>query len=227
MSRLASRFAPVLALAAMAVGLAWSGPGKEAGEKYALLIGVRKYDPNELRSLPYAEADVVELSKVLLASGYRPENVVVMTQSVGAEDTRYLPLGANIRKELKLLLKDRTDADTLLVAFAGHGVQYQGQDDSYFCPLDARLADASTLVPLADVYKELEQSKAGLKVLLVDACRNDPRSDNARAADKVKLESVTRPQRSLPAESWPCSAARAARRPSRTTTSGTGCSFIS
>src|SRR5438067_7031440 len=98
-----------IVLAAVAASPGFS---QEPGEKYALLVGVRKYDPNELRPLPYSEADVVELSRVLRAHGYRPENVVLMTQTVGAEDTRFLPLAANIRKELQLLLKHRTGADS-------------------------------------------------------------------------------------------------------------------
>src|SRR5437867_2634825 len=55
---------------------------RPAGEQFALLVGVRKYHPNELRDLPYAEADVEGLGKTLRAAGYPPENVVLMTQSI-------------------------------------------------------------------------------------------------------------------------------------------------
>jgi DNA-3-methyladenine glycosylase I len=44
---------------------------RPAGEQVALLVGVRKYHPNELRDLPYAEADVEGLAKTLRAAGYR------------------------------------------------------------------------------------------------------------------------------------------------------------
>jgi TPR repeat protein len=159
---------------------------------------VRKYDPNELRGLPYSEPDVVELSGVLKAEGYKPGNVVLMTQTAGADDTRFLPLAANVRKELKLLLDEMDEDDLVLIALAGHGVQFQGENESYFCPADARLADKSTLIPLSEIYKALENSRAGLKVLLVDACRNDPQSQNSRDREVVKLESVTRPQRTPP-----------------------------
>jgi TPR repeat protein len=173
-------------------------PKKGRGDKYALLVGVRKYDPNELRVLRYSEPDVVELSGVLRAEGYKPGNVVLMTQTAGAEDTRFLPLAANVRKELRLLLEVLDEDDSVLIALAGHGVQFQGEDENYFCPADARLADKSTLIPLGEVYKALENSRAGLKVLLVDACRDDPLSQNSRAREVVKLESVTRPRRTPP-----------------------------
>jgi hypothetical protein len=62
----------VLLLSGLAIGPGRAqGPGKIPGEKYALLVGVREYDPNELRSLPYSEPDVVELAQVLRDGGYR------------------------------------------------------------------------------------------------------------------------------------------------------------
>jgi tetratricopeptide (TPR) repeat protein len=168
------------------------------GQKYALLVGVRKYKSNDLRTLNYPEADVNDLSKVLLANGYRPENVVVMTQSAVAEDVHFLPSAENIRKELDLLAAGRTPGDTFVVAFAGHGVQYGKDEENYFCPIDADLNDRSTLISLDSVYKLLEKSPAGFKLLLVDACRNNPLTQNSRSREVVDLASVTRPQLKQP-----------------------------
>src|SRR5438477_2605904 len=166
---------------------------RPAGDQFALLVGVRKYHPNELRDLPYAEADVEDLGKTLRAAGYPPENVVLMTQSAAAKDLRFAPEAGKIRSELKLLLQNRNRDDTILIAFAGHGVQFQKDDEAYFCPADARLADRATLVSLSEVYQELERCPAGVKVLLVDACRNDPLADHSRSRNTVQLESSTRP----------------------------------
>src|SRR6516164_5497526 len=91
-------------LVAVAPGLAGDNSRRAAGESLALLVGVRKYDPNELRDLPYAEADVEGLDKTLRAAGYPAENVVVMTQSAAAKDLRFAPESGKIRSELKLLL---------------------------------------------------------------------------------------------------------------------------
>ena len=166
------------------------------GDKYALLVGVHRYDKNELRDLPYAEADMTALADVLKKAGYK--RVVLMTEAGGADDPRFLPTAANVRKTLKGLLGDLSADESILVAFAGHGIQFAGEDDNYFCPMDAKLGDKATLISLTEVYKDLENCNAGTRLLLADCCRNDPRSDNARAVDKVKLESVTRPQRALP-----------------------------
>src|SRR5262245_47179798 len=183
-------------LAAAGPALAQHKP-KPLGEKYALLVGVRQYGENELRPLQFAEADVVQLAQVLRDSGYRPENVVLLTQARGAENHRFLPLAANVRKELRLLLKNRSRGDSVIVAFAGHGVEFRGAGEHFFCPMDAALSDKQTLISLAEVYKELEQCQAGFRLLLADACRNDPVADRSRRVT-ADLASVSRPQTAPP-----------------------------
>ncbi len=163
-----------------------------AGERYAFLVGVRQYDKTQLNALQYTENDVTRLAAVLRQGGYNPANIVLMTQTVGADETRLLPIAKNIRKELGLLLREVDKSDSLLVAFSGHGVQFTAEGDSYFCPADADLSDRETLVPLADVYQSLQTCKASVKVLLVDACRNDPLSSLARSRRIVDLETLSR-----------------------------------
>jgi tetratricopeptide (TPR) repeat protein len=168
--------------------------GEPKGERYALLVGVHKYSEEKvLRPLPYSEKDVTDLAAVLRENDYKPDNVVVMTQAAAADEPRFMPVKQRILKELRLLLKGRAEEDTV-VALAGHGVHFTGDPASYFCPADAQLGDKSTLLSLADIYAELEKCPAGVKVLLVDACRNDPFQDPTRAAKVEDLDSVTRPK---------------------------------
>lgn len=182
-----------LGVLCLAESSALQAEGQETtGRKYAVLVGVDEYDPNQLRNLQYPANDVQELAELLEKGGFR--RVVLLTQARGAKTQRALPLAKNIYAELKGILDDRTPDDLVLVAFAGHGVQFAGEEGSYFCPMDAVLTDRSTLVSMADVYRLLEQSKAGTKLMLVDACRNDPQSANSRSLAEVKLESVTRSQ---------------------------------
>src|SRR5262249_36627154 len=63
-----------------------------------------------------------------------------------------------------------------------------------FCPLDARLQEPSTLIPLDEIYKQLESCPAERKLLLVDACRNDPQSSLAKSRAVVDLKTLSRPQ---------------------------------
>ena len=46
---------------------------------------------------------------------------------------------------------------------------------------------------LEELFAALKDCKAARKLLLVDACRNDPQSELSRSREQVKLESATRP----------------------------------
>ena len=66
--------------------------GNSAGERYAILVGVRKYDKvSGLRPLTYTENDVTKMAELLYQSGYRPENIVLMTDAMGQKNARFLP----------------------------------------------------------------------------------------------------------------------------------------
>ena len=178
---------------ALAVAGQLTAAGRAAesrGAKYALLVGVAQYaKSDELRTLAYSQRDVTDLAQALRDNGYDADDVALMTQAAGAAN----PTKKNILEALGRLLADRTAGDTVLVAFAGHGVKFKDDDASYFCPADARLDDKASLLSLTEVYQEMEHCPAGLKVLLVDACRNDPFSETTRSV-RMNLQSVTRPQ---------------------------------
>jgi uncharacterized caspase-like protein len=193
MRRLTLAWKLVACLAALAWATGTARAERPGGDSYALLVGVQQYDPAVLRPLKYAESDVTALAEVLRDKGYRPENIVLMTGARGRGDARLLPKAEAIRVQLHRLLGRRKREDRVLVAFAGHGVQLKsGDDECYFCPLDARLDDPSTLVSLSEIYREMERSRAGFMLLLMDACRNNPQVEGSRGSEK--LLSVTRPQ---------------------------------
>ena len=50
--------------------------------------------------------------------------------------------------ELDLLLAAMKKNDTLVVALSGHGLQFKGDPVSYFVPVDGKVADKTTLIPL-------------------------------------------------------------------------------
>ncbi|MDA1230842.1 MAG: SUMF1/EgtB/PvdO family nonheme iron enzyme [Planctomycetota bacterium] len=162
-----------------------------AGDRYAFLVGVKQYDKTQLNSLAYTEADVTALADALRKAGYADKNIVLMTQAGGATNFRHLPSSQQIRKELNLLLGELNTDDTLLLAFSGHGVQFKDETNAYFCPMDANLKDRKTLISLTDVYDMLadpKKCKAQTKVLLVDACRNDPQSNLSKAGREIELD---------------------------------------
>jgi len=161
-------------------GPSFGQPGTESGRRFALLVGVQEYQHQSLPTLRYTENDVVALGRLLKSGGY---DVVVLSDAAGRKDPALAPTGANIAVRLKAILDQARRPDTIVIAFAGHGLQFERDSDgnvlqeSYFCPSDARpfVDRRETLVALDQVYRDLEQSFAGVKVLFVDACRNDPK----------------------------------------------------
>jgi len=149
-------------------------------QKYALLIAIDDYA--EIQKLKYCNADMDGLRAVLVDAGLPAEHVTVLRDK--APKSQYVPCKSNIEKQLELLLATAGEQDLVVVAFSGHGVHVGGA--SYLCPMDAQLDRAagtlvtSTLVPLDWVYKVLEACRAQQKLLLVDACRNDPNPGNTR-----------------------------------------------
>jgi formylglycine-generating enzyme required for sulfatase activity len=179
--------APVLAAFAL-----FGQAQKPQGGRYALLIACQDYDEKHLRKLTFPRADVTDFAKVLRETGYRDEQIVLMHDGPG-QDRTLLPEADKIRDQLRVLLRGLDAEDSVVVAFAGHGVQFKGSDRQFFCPVNADPGKPATLLPLDEVFDGLKACRAGRKLLLVDACRNDPQSAFSRDAGEARVESITRP----------------------------------
>src|SRR6266446_4059965 len=79
------------------------------------------------------------------------------------------------------------DADAVLFYYAGHGIQSRGLN--YLMPVDARLEDEFSvnyeLVRIEDMLFALSGTR-GVKILILDACRNNP------LADRLMLRAINR-----------------------------------
>jgi hypothetical protein len=168
------------------VGVGSGAPAKS----YAFLVACSEYDKRELNKLEFTLRDVQEFYDVLVAAGFPKENIVLMHDN---QPRDLLPEGRKIREQLDLLLARVDRNATLIVALSGHGVQFEGKKGNFFCPLDARLAEPETLISLDEVYQQLDACNAHRKLLLVDACRNNPQSNLARSRAVVKLD-MAKPQ---------------------------------
>ncbi|MFN3235762.1 MAG: caspase domain-containing protein [Pseudomonadales bacterium] len=72
---------------------------------------------------------------------------------------------------------ERVDGDsTVLVYFAGHGIQANGRN--YLLPVDANAENERALrfeaMELNDILEELEEFEAKISIVILDACRNNP-----------------------------------------------------
>jgi formylglycine-generating enzyme required for sulfatase activity len=184
----------------LASGVVLSAPTADAPQvkSYAVLVGVNDYgERSTLSPLKYAENDAEELAKALDRKGspFRG-NVVVLTTKRGEKDRDAAPTAANVRKAVKAMLKGKKTDEPVLVALSGHGVQLtvrgpkaKDKDKSfaYFCPQDADFAGVDyetgrhdNLILLSDLLGDLGDSGAGVKMLLMDACRNERRARSLR-----------------------------------------------
>jgi len=105
-----------------------------------------------------------------------------------------------VQRRIESVLKVARPDDLVLVAFSGHGVHLDGK--SFFCPTDANLdSPETTMVPLDFIYRQLDGSRARQKLLLVDACRNDPRPPGSRdaTAHTKSLEGLGEQLKAIPA----------------------------
>lgn len=165
------------------------------GKRYALLVGVQEYGSEDLPDLRFTDADIEEFADVLLKADYPAEQVVVLTQARGQKEASLQPTAPRIRAALDDLLKKCQRDDLLLVAFAGHGIEVQETGRFYFCPVGAKLKETDSLVSLNEVYDRLKNCAAGYKLLLADACRNDPASRGI--PEERNIQSVTRRMQTL------------------------------
>jgi uncharacterized caspase-like protein len=139
-----------------------------AGQKWAVLIGIDDYA--HANDLVYCGADQLALRDRLLDAGFPKDHVFLLHDK--ADDAKYRPSRTNLERQLDVVLKLADANDLLVVGFSGHGVQLDGK--SYLCPSDGEITSPATLVSLDDLYDRLQECAAAFKLVLVDACRDDP-----------------------------------------------------
>ncbi|NUT17834.1 MAG: hypothetical protein HOV77_01480 [Hamadaea sp.] len=136
--------------------------------RHALLIGVPHYDASSFSDIAdVVESDVLRISESLGQSGYQIGNCGYGDPS-GQEAT-----GSRIRAAISRACSEVPEGGVLLIYFSGHGLTVDGE--SYLAPCDTYLEpngipDVASLVAL--LPRRLENCRAGMIVLAVDACRD-------------------------------------------------------
>ena len=147
--------------------LACSGGGAMADRRIALVVGNANYsNPSLVLSNPKNDAE--DVATALRSLGF---------EVVQAIDTNKRDLDLSMAKFARLA----TDSDAALFFYAGHALQYQGRN--YLMPIDAEVEDEVSLryqmMPIDDVRAALDRA-SGVKVMILDACRNNPVVDSLR-----------------------------------------------
>lgn len=163
---------------------------KTGHQRWAILIGVDDYV--ELKDLNYCGADQKALHARLQAAGFPEDHLFLLHDK--ATENRFKPFKANIEKQLKLLLSLVEKDDLVVIGFSGHGIQIE--KTAYLCPADANIEKPETLLSLPEIYEQLEKSPAALRLMIVDACRDDPRPRGKRSA--ATIEELTEFSKAVP-----------------------------
>lgn len=181
-----------LRLAVLTLLLVFTPRAEAAGRKLAVVVGVDTYRSGSgLPSLEHATSDARSLAGVLRENGF---TVYEMTHETarrpGAETLA--PTIAYVRDQIDGVLgfPNLGPDDVVVVSLHGHGVQFAPRTGDaastprfYFCPADSTIAglghvedvsERNHLLPLEELYMSLGRCEAATKLLVIDACRNDP-----------------------------------------------------
>src|SRR5262245_3679211 len=169
MTRRTAGFLPILAIASTLL----SGTAL-AENRVALVIGNSAY--RSATALPNPANDATAVSAVLTSAGFDVMTVSDLTQG-------------DMRRAIRDFSNKVTakGPDTVaLVFYAGHGVQVDGEN--FLVPIDARIERESDVpietMRLADVMNALAAAPSKIRIVMLDACRNNPFDAIAKSTGK-------------------------------------------
>jgi hypothetical protein len=143
-----------------------SGPAG-AENRMALVIGNSSYQT--VSALPNPANDAKAVSELLKSAGFE----VLPAADLGLADMR------TAIRDFTALVSAKGPDTVALIFFAGHGVQVDG--DNYLVPIDARIKREADVpmeaLRLSDVMNSLSAAPARTRIVILDACRNNPFSE--------------------------------------------------
>jgi hypothetical protein len=180
-------------------------PAPPKGERWAVVIGVGRYEGAGIPQLRYTVADAEAIHQVLTGPlGFKRENVLLLT-----DKSERKPTIRNIRWALGTFLsRSARRDDTVVIFFAGHGapeVDPRGLERDglakYLIPADADPDDLySTAFPMDELLNIFLRIEAERVVAFLDACYSGTaggrtfasKATRAGQLDDLFLERLTR-----------------------------------
>ena len=146
-------------------------PLAHAAERVALVVGNGEY--TDIGHLPNPPNDAEDMSAALDRLGFDVTTVL------------HADL-ARMKDALRMFARRSREAEVALVFYAGHGMEMDGVN--YLVPVDARLElDTDVALETMRLEQVLDATQgAALRVVILDACRNNP------LARRVRRTSATR-----------------------------------
>jgi tetratricopeptide (TPR) repeat protein len=144
-------------------------------KRWALVIGVDKYMDPQISPLKGSDNDARLIADALVRyAGFPPDQVILLST---AQPMERQPTRVNILRRLSNLSTAVPKDGLLLISFAGHGMEREGQ--AFLMPSDAQISDQisfleETAISINRVKERIKQTGVGQVLVLLDACRNDP-----------------------------------------------------
>lgn len=148
----------------------------QAERRVALVVGNAGYQNAPAFRTPANDAE--DIAKELKSIGFS----VMLERNLNKRNTEIA-----ISRFARLV----QDADVALFYYAGHGLQHRGVN--YLMPIDASLEDELSLdlTRLDDVLYALEHAR-GVRILILDACRDNPLLDRLSRTAMNRVYAPTR-----------------------------------
>ena len=144
-------------------------------KRWALVIGVDKYMDPQISPLKGSDNDARLIADALVRYAGFPQDQVILLST--AQPMERQPTRVNILRRLSNLSTAVPKDGLLLISFAGHGMEREGQ--AFLMPSDAQISDQisfleETAISINRVKERIKQTGVGQVLVLLDACRNDP-----------------------------------------------------
>jgi formylglycine-generating enzyme required for sulfatase activity len=144
----------------------------ENGDRIALVIGNSSYE--HVDKLPNPEKDAGLIAETLRALGF---TLVNGRAQVNLKEDEF-------RQAVKAFGEAAQHAQIALFYYAGHGVEQQNEENknkNYLVPVDVpKNATVDSLIEIEFILRQMQRA-AGLKVIVLDACRNNPFAEEERS----------------------------------------------
>ena len=144
-----------------------------AAGRVALVVGNSDYEHERVGRLRNPTNDAADMGAALRRLGFE----VTVTENAGL---------SALTDALRAFTRRSEGADVALVFYAGHGMEMDGVN--YLLPVDARLERDTEVryetVTLDDVLAST--SGAGLRLVILDACRNNPLARSMRRSARTR-----------------------------------------
>lgn len=149
-----------------------SGNSASAAKRVALVIGNSDYE--HIAPLKNPKNDAATMASALEKVGF--EVTTVIDADTRKMKSAFLKFGRQLRKGV----------DASVFYYAGHAVQYNGEN--YFIPTPAKILDKDELdfeaVNISSLMRLLNVARNSINMVILDACRNNPFPESTRSTSR-------------------------------------------